>query len=342
MELNSETALASFAEFLVDAQKAAQKAEHWLEQETGRKRKRKRKGYTGHSRQTAQHRKQAETKMREQGYLDIRSFFGSAGKAPKTASEPSSSKEITEISSDSENDSESESSTDTESVKIPIAPPSPDVETFMDPVNLAHFLRARSNSDEMLNQSDDVRRKEADLVRLLGGCFAEELLSEDWDAAESSEDTLTIGVNAGSFGNEKSLIMRSKQVQWELLEQRNLNAADAVLLSHLNALAAEPIRSMARGPSLSWGLAQLRARLPAHAPWKLSRPVKIHNRYFNSVATIHSRFIIPKGHCRGWGGLCLQPYGHSLNGCDIVEGWMLYEELQIATPGIVVPLPCQR
>ncbi|KAJ6631372.1 hypothetical protein B0H10DRAFT_1938266 [Mycena sp. CBHHK59/15] len=39
MELNSETALASFAEFLVDAQKAAQKAEHWLEQETGRKRK---------------------------------------------------------------------------------------------------------------------------------------------------------------------------------------------------------------------------------------------------------------------------------------------------------------
>ncbi|KAJ7132030.1 hypothetical protein C8R44DRAFT_730782 [Mycena epipterygia] len=43
MELNSETALASFAEFLLDAQKA----EHWLEQEAGRKRKRK--GYTGHS-----------------------------------------------------------------------------------------------------------------------------------------------------------------------------------------------------------------------------------------------------------------------------------------------------
>ncbi|KAJ6620994.1 hypothetical protein B0H10DRAFT_2188245 [Mycena sp. CBHHK59/15] len=65
MELNSETALASFAEFLVDAQKA----ERRLEQETGRNRKRK--GYTGHSRQTAQRRKQAETKMREQGYSDI-------------------------------------------------------------------------------------------------------------------------------------------------------------------------------------------------------------------------------------------------------------------------------
>ncbi|KAJ7082495.1 hypothetical protein C8R44DRAFT_753759 [Mycena epipterygia] len=128
MELNSETALASFAEFLLDAQKA----EHRLEQEAGRKRKRK--GYTGHSRQTAQRRKQAEIKMREQGYSEIQSFFGSAGKAPKTASEPSSSKEIAEISSDSE----SESSTDTESVEIPIAPPSPDVETFMDPANLAH------------------------------------------------------------------------------------------------------------------------------------------------------------------------------------------------------------
>ncbi|KAJ7098896.1 hypothetical protein C8R44DRAFT_810886, partial [Mycena epipterygia] len=41
MELNSETALASFAEFLLDAQKAAQKAERRLEQEAGRKRKRK-------------------------------------------------------------------------------------------------------------------------------------------------------------------------------------------------------------------------------------------------------------------------------------------------------------
>jgi hypothetical protein len=150
MELNSETALTSFAQFLVDAQKAAQKAEHRLEQETGRKRKRK--GYTGHSRQTAQRRKQAGIKMREQGYPDIRSFLGNAGKAPKTASEPSSSTEITEISSDSENDSESESSTDTESVEIPIAvspkvfnsfmrltclqPPSSDVEPCMDPVNL--------------------------------------------------------------------------------------------------------------------------------------------------------------------------------------------------------------
>ena len=72
------------------------------------------------------------------------------------------------------------------------------------------------------------------------------------------------GVNAGNFGNEKSLIMWSKQVRWELLEQRNLNAADAVLLSHLNALAAEPIHSMPRGPSLAWGLAHLRACLPAH------------------------------------------------------------------------------
>jgi hypothetical protein len=149
MELNSETALASFAQFLVDAQKAAQKAEHRLEQETGRKKRRR--GYTGHSRQTAQRRKQTETKMREQGYSDIRSFFGSAGMAPNTTS---SSNKISEISSDSENDSANESSTDTESVEIPIAvslkilnsfvrltclqPPSADVETFMDPVNLAH------------------------------------------------------------------------------------------------------------------------------------------------------------------------------------------------------------
>ncbi|KAJ7146534.1 hypothetical protein C8R44DRAFT_757692 [Mycena epipterygia] len=59
MELNSETALASFAEFLLDAQIA----ERPLEQEAGRKRKRK--GYTGHSRQTAQRRKQAEIKMRD-------------------------------------------------------------------------------------------------------------------------------------------------------------------------------------------------------------------------------------------------------------------------------------
>ncbi|KAJ6609751.1 hypothetical protein B0H10DRAFT_2225656 [Mycena sp. CBHHK59/15] len=65
------------------------------------------------------------------------------------------------------------------------------------------FLRACANSDEMLNQSDDVRRKEADLVRFLGGCFAEELLSEDWDAAESSEDTLTIGASHTSTVKQK-------------------------------------------------------------------------------------------------------------------------------------------
>ncbi|KAJ6610244.1 hypothetical protein B0H10DRAFT_2293191 [Mycena sp. CBHHK59/15] len=65
------------------------------------------------------------------------------------------------------------------------------------------FLRARANSDEMLNQSDDIRRKEADLVRFLGGCFAEELLSEDWDAAESSEDTLTIGASHTSTVKQK-------------------------------------------------------------------------------------------------------------------------------------------
>ncbi|KAJ7441078.1 hypothetical protein FB451DRAFT_1299152 [Mycena latifolia] len=155
MELNSETALASFAEFLVDAQAAAQKAERQLEQETGRNKKRK--GYTGHSRQTAQRRKQAETKMREQGYSDIRSFFGNAGKAPMTAS---SSKEITEISSDSENDSASDSSTDAESVEIPIAPLSADVETFMDPVNLAHvhlkeLLEAISHNSPPVDNSPE-------------------------------------------------------------------------------------------------------------------------------------------------------------------------------------------
>ncbi|KAJ6608054.1 hypothetical protein B0H10DRAFT_1955714 [Mycena sp. CBHHK59/15] len=40
-----------------------------------------------------------------------------------------------------------------------------------------------------------------------------------------------------------------------------------------------------------------------------------------------------------WAGL---PYGHSLQGHNIVEGQKLCEELQIATPGIGVLLPPQR
>ncbi|KAJ6623862.1 hypothetical protein B0H10DRAFT_1943640 [Mycena sp. CBHHK59/15] len=100
MELNSAAALDSFGEFLVNAQKAAEKAELLLEQETGRKRKR---GiYTGHSKQTLWRQKQAELKLRNQGYSDIRTLFGGAG---KKLSEPSTSNEITEISSDSESDS---------------------------------------------------------------------------------------------------------------------------------------------------------------------------------------------------------------------------------------------
>ncbi|KAJ6561336.1 hypothetical protein B0H10DRAFT_1966537 [Mycena sp. CBHHK59/15] len=100
MELNSAAALDSFGEFLVNAQKAAEKAELLLEQETGRKRKR---GiYTGHSKQTFWRQKQAELKLRNQGYSDIQTLFGGAG---KKLSEPSTSNEITEISSDSESDS---------------------------------------------------------------------------------------------------------------------------------------------------------------------------------------------------------------------------------------------
>ncbi|KAJ6482361.1 hypothetical protein DFH09DRAFT_1292198 [Mycena vulgaris] len=151
MELNSETALDSFAEFLVQAQKA----ECLLEQETGKKKKRK--PYTGHSRQTAQRRKQAEIKMRQQGYSDIRGFFRSAGKTPETVPEALSSNETTEISSDSENDSESNSSKDTELFENPTnmdALPSPTVETFMDPVNLAHGANSWDARDiEIVSQS---------------------------------------------------------------------------------------------------------------------------------------------------------------------------------------------
>ncbi|KAJ7689865.1 hypothetical protein B0H17DRAFT_1180113 [Mycena rosella] len=69
MELNSAAALDSFGEFLVSAQKAAEKAELLLEQETGRKRKR---GiYTGYSKQTLWRQKKAELKLRNQGFSDI-------------------------------------------------------------------------------------------------------------------------------------------------------------------------------------------------------------------------------------------------------------------------------
>ncbi|KAJ7740479.1 hypothetical protein DFH07DRAFT_778412 [Mycena maculata] len=65
------------------------------------------------------------------------------------------------------------------------------------------------------------------------------------------------GVNAGSFGNEKGLIMRSEQVRSELGLQQNPTAANAVLLNHLNVLATEPIRPMtSQAPSLSWSLAE--------------------------------------------------------------------------------------
>ncbi|KAJ7499538.1 hypothetical protein FB451DRAFT_1358691 [Mycena latifolia] len=65
MELNSAAALDSLGEFLVNAQKAAEKAELLLEQETGRKRKR---GiYTGHSKQTLWRQKKAQ--VEESGLL---------------------------------------------------------------------------------------------------------------------------------------------------------------------------------------------------------------------------------------------------------------------------------
>ncbi|KAJ6455612.1 hypothetical protein C8R47DRAFT_1228106 [Mycena vitilis] len=55
------------------------------------------------------------------------------------------------------------------------------------------FLRARANSTATRDQSADLRQKEADLVRFLGGCFATAPLSQDWDAAQASPDALTIG-----------------------------------------------------------------------------------------------------------------------------------------------------
>lgn len=66
MELMTETALDIFTQFLVDAQKAAEKAEHQLELETGRRKRRK--TYTGHSRQTIKRRKETEKKMRAEGF----------------------------------------------------------------------------------------------------------------------------------------------------------------------------------------------------------------------------------------------------------------------------------
>lgn len=121
--------------------------------------------------------------------------------------------------------------------------------------------------------------------RILSRIASEIGLQINKPSQQSSADTVRLtyldllgwaGVNAGSFGNEKGLIVRSEQVRWELGLQQNLTAADAVLLNHLNALATEPIRSMTtiRGPSLAWSLAELRARLPAN----IIGPRHLHHR----------------------------------------------------------------
>ncbi|KAJ7096985.1 hypothetical protein C8R43DRAFT_1169232 [Mycena crocata] len=73
------------------------------------------------------------------------------------------------------------------------------------------------------------------------------------------------GVNAGSFGNEKGLIIRCEQIQHELSRQA-ISGGHAILLDHLNALATEPVRPMlTRGPSQGWSVSELRRHLPAPA-----------------------------------------------------------------------------
>ncbi|KAJ6567870.1 hypothetical protein B0H10DRAFT_2355736 [Mycena sp. CBHHK59/15] len=110
--------------------------------------------------------------------------------------------------------------------------------------------------------------------RILSRIAGEVGLQINKPSQESSTNTVPLtyldllawaGVNAGSFGNEKALIMRSEQLRWELSLQDNPTAANAVLRNHLNALAAEPVRSMtSRDPSLAWSVVDLRARLPAN------------------------------------------------------------------------------
>ncbi|KAJ6597435.1 hypothetical protein B0H10DRAFT_1959733 [Mycena sp. CBHHK59/15] len=110
--------------------------------------------------------------------------------------------------------------------------------------------------------------------RILSRIAGEVGLQINKPSQESSTNTVPLtyldllawaGVNAGSFGNEKALIMRCEQLRWELSLQDNPTAANAVLRNHLNALAAEPVRSMtSRDPSLAWSVADLRARLPAN------------------------------------------------------------------------------
>ncbi|KAJ7433205.1 hypothetical protein B0H11DRAFT_2376833 [Mycena galericulata] len=72
------------------------------------------------------------------------------------------------------------------------------------------------------------------------------------------------GVNAGSFGNEKGLIVRSEQIRRQLSFEANISTAQKILLGHLEVLAAEPVRPMmVRPPSLQWPVAELRRQLAA-------------------------------------------------------------------------------
>ncbi|KAJ7715376.1 hypothetical protein B0H16DRAFT_1805540 [Mycena metata] len=137
MELNSAAAVDSFWEFLVNAQKTAEKAELFLEQE----------------------------KEREEFTQDILGkLFGARKRLRKKPSESSTSNEITEISSDSESDSSAdvvaEDSANIASPSPVIIDSSPAVETFMDPVNLAHvhlkkLLEAISNNSPPTDNSPE-------------------------------------------------------------------------------------------------------------------------------------------------------------------------------------------
>ncbi|KAJ7886476.1 hypothetical protein B0H14DRAFT_2563409 [Mycena olivaceomarginata] len=54
------------------------------------------------------------------------------------------------------------------------------------------FLRHR-NAADVQAQSSDVRLKEAHFRDFLGGCFAHDLLPDDWESSDSSPESLKIG-----------------------------------------------------------------------------------------------------------------------------------------------------
>ncbi|KAJ6549665.1 hypothetical protein B0H10DRAFT_1968939 [Mycena sp. CBHHK59/15] len=72
IKIATESGLDCFTKFLVDAQIAAQKAEHRREQESGQKQIRG--TYTGHSKQTKWHNKKAKESLKAKGFLGLADF----------------------------------------------------------------------------------------------------------------------------------------------------------------------------------------------------------------------------------------------------------------------------